>query len=163
MMCESNQMGEGIKIKTHPAPAWRDKADFLVHAKVEDSTALLEQLWVRQITENRFEICCIPFFVYDLALGDEVETSQEGDMQYVVQSVISRSGHYTFRIWLGDSLAPDICGHIAAELTRLGSTIEWYSNLLLAADAVTASQAEIVANFLWNEEQKGRLIYETGR
>jgi hypothetical protein len=33
-----------------------------------------EQLWARQVGDRRFEICCIPFFVYDMALGDVVET-----------------------------------------------------------------------------------------
>jgi hypothetical protein len=32
-----------------------------------------EQLWARQVGDRHFELCCIPYFVYDLALGDVVE------------------------------------------------------------------------------------------
>ena len=28
-----------------------------------------EQLWARRLDEERFEVCCIPFFAYDVALG----------------------------------------------------------------------------------------------
>ena len=31
-----------------------------------------EQLWGKEVGPQRCIVCCIPFFVYDVALGDEV-------------------------------------------------------------------------------------------
>jgi hypothetical protein len=64
----------------HPEPVWRDRADFVVHAELPeaDRPKRFEQLWARQLAEREFELCCIPFFIYDVALGDVVRTSPSG-------------------------------------------------------------------------------------
>lgn len=49
---------------------------------------------------TRFDyIFGVPFFVRDLALGDEVETNAD----LVLGRVIQPSGHVTFRVWFGGS------------------------------------------------------------
>src|SRR5690625_2545598 len=40
---------------------------------------------------------------YRLALGDRVITAPSGDKTYVVQSVASRSGHLSYRVWFGEA------------------------------------------------------------
>src|SRR5262245_61592128 len=92
----------------HPDPVWRDRANFLIRARIpplsENAPSTdWEQLWCKQESDNQFVICCIPFFVYDLALGDLVETGTEGDAQYVIHRVVHPSGRFCFRIWFGDS------------------------------------------------------------
>ena len=86
-------------IKIHLNPLSRDRADFLIHAKCgkagEDT--FWEQLWVKQLTDNQFEICCIPFFARDIAIGDVVETHSDGQFQHLIKRVIQPSGHYTQR------------------------------------------------------------------
>ena len=47
-----------------------------------------EQLWARRVDDEHHEICCIPFFVYDLALGDTVEV----DADHLVTRVVEPSG-----------------------------------------------------------------------
>jgi hypothetical protein len=42
-------------------------------------------LWARQVGDRRFEICCIPFFLYDVALGDVVETDENYSLVRVVR------------------------------------------------------------------------------
>ena len=107
------------KTLVHLNPVWREKANFIIGAKCmprkDSDSRCWEQLWSRQITDNHFEVCCIPFFVYDLALGDEVET----DSNYLIVQVVKPSGHYTFRVWFGDSPEPNIRGDVIAEVTRL--------------------------------------------
>src|SRR5205807_8144309 len=109
--------------------------------------------WARQIDEHRFEICCIPFFVYDLALGDVVET----DDDHVVQRVVESSGRYVFRVWFGESFHPR--DEIAAELEAMGSLLEWSSRNLLAVDAADEEHARNVADFLADCEHRKQLIY----
>lgn len=93
-----------IREVTHAEPVWRERSNFVIATAIDSANAdvTTEQLWARKIDEMRFELCCIPFFAYDVALGDVVET----DRQYVVQRVVRRSGRFVFRAWLGDSLQP---------------------------------------------------------
>jgi len=150
----------------HENPVWREQANFIIAAKIDpeptDRRWRWEQLWARQVTENIFMLCCIPFFVYDLALGDEVETIRREERRYVVQQVIKPSGHYTFRAWFYDS---SVRREVAGELSGLGCLMEWrssYSNLL-AVDAASDDQAQMVADLLSHKEQLELLTYETGR
>jgi hypothetical protein len=147
----------------HLNPVWREKANFIIggkctNAAAEDSNTW-EQLWSRKITDDIFEICCIPFFLYDISLGDEVKTDQD----YWIFEVIQRSGHFTFRVWFGNSTNPNIREEIIDKVNGLGCLFEWYSNNLLAIDAPTADLAKQMSGLLYEKEQIGLLIYETGR
>lgn len=140
---------------THSAPAWQDRADFIIGAPLPEPDRS-EQLWARRLDDLRFEICCIPFFLYDVALGDIVQTNAAYDLQ----RVIKRSGRSVFRVWLGASLYPR--EDIERELTDLG-LLERSSANLLAIDAADEQSAIQIATYLHAQEQAGRLTYETGR
>jgi hypothetical protein len=152
-----------IKTIKHLNPVWREKANFIIGAKCTNATAedsnSWEQLWSRKISDDTFEICCIPFFLYDISLGDEVKTDQD----YWINDVIKRSGHFTFRVWFGNSTNPNIREEIIDRVNGLGCLFEWYSNNLLAIDAPTEDLAKQISGFLYEKEQIGLLIYETGR
>lgn len=149
----------------HLSPARRDRADFIINANIEAEglPRRFEQLWVRQLGERRFELCCIPFFIYDLALGDEVETTPQGDQEYILARVVKPSGGYTFRAWFGDSSHATARDDVIEALRDLGSEFEWHSEDLLAIDAADDVRAQDVADFLQEREQLGHLTYETGR
>jgi hypothetical protein len=153
-------------VVVHENPIWRERANFIIAASILDVRPVArwhwEQLWARQTDENRFEICCIPFFVYDLALGDKVETETIGEKKYVLNRVISQSGRYTFRAWFS---GPSGRAEIIEEVTKLGCLTEqrWPSSGLLAIDAATDEMAVAVANLLHKREVAGQLNYETGR
>ena len=147
----------------HQDPVWREHANFIVNAELpeKDRPNRFEQLWAKQVADARFEVCCIPFFVFDLALGDVVATSPREGRKYVVDKVVEPSGRYVFRVWFGESFQPR--DEIASELKVLGSLIEWSSRNLLAVDAVDGEHAQLVADFLMEREKAGHLVYETGR
>jgi len=147
----------------HQEPVWRERSNFVISAQLQekDQPRRFEQLFARQLADDRFEVCCIPFFVYDLALGDVVVTSAKADRKYVVKSVAEPSGRYVFRVWFGESFQPR--GEIADELKAIGSLLEWSSRNLLAVDAVDEEHAQLVADFLGERERLGHLVYETGR
>jgi len=148
---------------THTEPVWREKANFIINVELapNETSKQFEQLWARQLSDDEFEVCCIPFFVYDLALGDVVKTAPKGERRYIVDRVVKPSGRYTFRVWFGKSFHPR--DEIVDEIQRLGSLVEWSSANMVAVDAVDAEHAHRVADFLWDREQKKQLIYETGR
>jgi hypothetical protein len=142
----------------HEEPVWRERSNFIIAATLPDQSEIAtEQLWARQLGNNRFEICCIPFFVYDIALGDLVETTDE----HLVTRVVSPSGRYVFRVWFGASFHPR--DEIADALQALGSLVEWSSRNLLAVDAIDEGHAQRVADFLAEKEHAEQLVYETGR
>jgi hypothetical protein len=149
-------MNNRTKEVVHPNPVWRDRADFIVGARVREGGDT-EQLWARRLGEQRFQICCIPFFLYDVALGDVVETDQAYDFVRVVEE----SGRHVFRVWFGDSAYPR--DEIADSLTRQGALLEWSSVNLLAVDAVDLEQARVLARYLAEHEAAGHLTRETGR
>ena len=152
----------GDYVAVHNEPVWRDKANFIIRAYLEeeDGRNEWEQLWALRLDERRFSICCIPFFAFDLALGDEVET----DSGYVVQRVVLASGQYTFRVWFGDSSTyPGIKDEVVQQMEKLAVEIEWSSANMLALSARDAEQAQQVADYLHSREEAGYLTYETGR
>lgn len=140
----------------HEAPVWRDRSDFVIGAPLAEE-GRAEQLWARQVSDQRFEICCIPFLLYDVALGDVVET----DANYDVARVVEPSGRFVFRVWFGEAFHPR--QEIADELAELGALLEWCSANLLALDAADEAHAQTVADYLTEQERDGRLMFETGR
>lgn len=93
----------------HQRPVWRDRANFIIGAELTGtSDAKSEQLWAKQLSDDTFEICCIPFFVYEVALGDVVQTAPAGGRRYMVEKVVRPSGRFVFRVWFGDSFQPSL-------------------------------------------------------
>jgi hypothetical protein len=85
-------------IATHPNPVCRAVPSFMLHVAVDDvgDGDTFEQLWTKRVGDDHFELCCIPFFVYDMALGDVVRA--EAATGYVIQSVVQRSGNGVVRV-----------------------------------------------------------------
>lgn len=85
-------------IATHPNPAKKPVSSFMVRAALEGAGDgdNFEQLWTKRVGADLFELCCIPFFAYDMALGDVVRA--EATSGYVVQGVARRSGNGVVRV-----------------------------------------------------------------
>lgn len=143
----------------HQLPIWRDRANFVftAHLGMEDGKNEWEQLWGQRTTDHRFILCCIPFFVRDIALGDEVEI----DTDFVLQKVIRHSDQVTFRAWFGDQDS-DTRQELAREIEEMKVLMEWSSENLLAL-SVPEVEAQRLADYLYSREQWGLLQYETGR
>lgn len=150
----------------HPDPAWRDRANFIIAARIERDDAstgpATEQLWVRQLDDYQFEICCIPFFIYDLALGDEVSTGTAGDDRYIVESLKRRSGRFVFRVWFSEATDRE---ELRGVLIDKGCLLETRgpASRLLAVDVANEDLAKEVAELLQEREARGEISYETGR
>jgi hypothetical protein len=90
---------------THDAPVWRPMENGyiamvdLVPFGFENEQ---EQVWLRSLGEGEFEVCCIPFRVYGVSLGDRVKLS---DGRFI-SGVLSRSGRKVFRVFFTDPRPP---------------------------------------------------------
>jgi hypothetical protein len=144
----------------HRDPIWRHRANFIIATEIDagDTAISTEQLWSRKVDDRHFELCCIPFFAYDLALGDVVEV----DPDYLVQRVTSPSGRYVFRVhFTGPNLG--FRDGVVLALTERGALVEWSSPSMFAVDARDEEHAQEIADFLFEQHTLGRLVYEAGR
>lgn len=149
------------KFSVHNEPVWRARSNFIILAPLPEE-GRYEQLWCRDIGDDKFEVCCIPFFLYDIALGDIVQSSQQPEGKHLVVRVLSRSGRSVFRVYFDRSMRGNREG-VAAQLTGMGGLLEWSSASLLAVDARDAAHSQEIASFLFEQEGRSRLVYETGR
>ncbi|MFT3797071.1 hypothetical protein [Microbacterium sp.] len=63
-------MKEGrARVAVHRDPIWRDRADFIIGAEIDpgDTGTEAEQLWATTVDNRLFDLCFIPFFVYDVS------------------------------------------------------------------------------------------------
>src|SRR5207237_9725655 len=90
----------GDKDEVHSDPVWRERADFIIGAPLPEE-GRAEQLWARRLGEPlMFEICCIPFFLYDVALGDVLQTDSGLQFSHAVEQCVC----FVFRVWFGELL-----------------------------------------------------------
>jgi hypothetical protein len=154
------------EIVVHPKPAWRARANFLILGSISEpddgSNLEWEQLWTKRLSSDRVEICCIPFFLYNLSLGDHVAIELDNEDRFVFTESVQSSGRFTFRAWFATEGAQP---ELEAKLTELGCLMErrWPGSRLLAIDAATEPLARMVSNVLLEYERSGVLTYETGR
>jgi hypothetical protein len=148
------------RFSTHSEPVWRERADFIIHAPMGEK-GHFEQLWTRRVSDDTFEVCCIPFFLYDVALGDIVFTQEAFEKRYMLSRVVRPSGHHVFRVHFPrpDRLREEVAG----ELAEMGALLEWSSRSLLAVDALDLNHAHRIADFLQARENAGGILFETGR
>lgn len=107
-------------VATHQDPVWRERSNFIFGANLAEENRW-EQLWGRQVGNLQFEICCVPFFVYGMALGDVVET----DDDYMSIGVVKASNRAVFRVWFGGSSYPK--DEIETRVRELDGLVEWSS------------------------------------
>jgi hypothetical protein len=143
----------------HAAPVWRERANFIIRAQLPETNAprRYEPLWARKISDDTFELCCIPFLLYGISLGDIVAT----DDGFVVQRVLQSTKRSTFRVWLAESTHDR--NSLISDLEELGALWEWYSDNLLAVDAADETIARNVAALLSEHESRGNFVFESGR
>src|SRR4051812_13184021 len=113
-------------IATHKTPAWGPKSNFIIRADLANygMPGRFEQLWARKLDDTTFEICCIPFFTYGIALGDKVNT----DADYTLQEFAAKGGHKTLRVAVARQEKLDSLHQILHEwVDDTGLLYEWNS------------------------------------
>jgi len=152
-----------IDFKVHKYPVWKDRSNYIVQARVEhdEEREIREQIWARQIEDHTFEICCIPFFVFDLALSDIVEVSGAGPEKGLIQRVVQRSDHDTYWIYFNEKRWGNIQRSTESKIREI-ALFEWYGSDLLAVD-VTPDQGLQVVRSLSSEIESSELMVVSSR
>ncbi len=115
-----------MKTFQHPDGVWRDRANYLLFLELPEN-GMREQIWARSLGNQTFEVCCLPFLAYGVALGDIVEAPDN-----IVKRVVTPSGRRLLRIYFRDvSWAREVVD----ELTNACCLVELRGHLV-AIDAV---------------------------
>lgn len=148
------------EIKKHAQPLWRERANYRLAMKIDDATNE-EELWVRKHSDELFEICCVPFFIYDMHLGDIIKIVPHENKNLVL-GVQTPSGHHTFRIWF-QTKSVDARETVLEALAEQSCGFEKFDDNLLAVDASDDQSANALARWLESNRVRLGFDYETGR
>lgn len=110
--------------------------------------------------DGKVTVQSVPYFVYDLALGDEVSTVASAEGPLVAVEPTRRSGMLTFRVVFdgGD----DRWLQLMRDLEPRSCWFDVRSPRFIAI-AAPSEHAQAVADYLHGREQRGELQYEAGQ
>jgi hypothetical protein len=145
----------------HLSPVWRERANLIVQADlaVFELPGKVEQFWVRQLGPFVFELCCIPFLTYGLALGDIIAT----DEKYVFSGLVERKGRLVIRISF--SRGPKYVAlreEVLAQVRQGDLLVEWYSEYYLSVDSPDDSSIRGLIALLEGLAEDQLLSFERG-
>lgn len=124
-------------VAQHNEPVWGQRADGLLLADLTDHglPGKWEQLWVRARGIGDFEICCLPFFLYGLALGDVVTAALDRDGNLVLTGRAKSSGRHLLRVAVSSAEHRQVIHEaIHRALTGLKLMHEWHRDGYAAID-----------------------------
>lgn len=151
------------RVMSHEIPVWGDRSDYEIDVQVPGDEETLERLAVRRLSVAEFEICCLPFALYDVGLGDtiRVEGLTTGSPGRVTER-LRDAGHFLFRVALSEPGRHQMQS-AASTFLSMGYLVEVHSDTLLALDAEDATSAQLLADYLQLREDAGDWEYESGR
>lgn len=148
-------------IATHDEPAARSRTNYILRLSLaaDGLPGRYEQVWTRTEDKVNFELCCIPFFTYDLSLGDVVRvTTDDGEYE-----MVSKAGHRTIRFAIqGEKLQHEGHESLHASIASAGCLAEFYGHMhgYGAIDIVDERQSESVRALLSPLAEQGLLMWE---
>ncbi|WP_329491960.1 DUF4265 domain-containing protein [Kitasatospora sp. NBC_01246] len=125
-----------MQLIVHEHPVGRAATNYIARADLApfglDGQA--EQLWLKAVNDGSYEVACIPFSTYGIALGDTVLLNDDD----YVSEVVGTSQHRTLRLLFTPDLpASDLqlaAGRIKTEITAAGLLSEWNGERFVAVD-----------------------------
>jgi hypothetical protein len=148
-------------IATHHAPV--AKANSLIHVDLADHglPGRLEQLWAWRISPYEFEIASLPFFPYDMTLGDTVATRGSEAPDLVVAQVIRRSGHRLLRVGIKTlGINPELHELMHREMIRSGLIFEWHGAEYVAVDLPRDCSEDALLAYLEPLQRRYQIVME---
>jgi hypothetical protein len=112
-----------------------------------------EDLWAWPLDEGTVRVASAPFFAKGVAAGDVFTIVQTAEGFTMLDSVVERSGHSTFRIWVDEACGTPV-DQIRRDLERAGAKTELTLDRLIAVD-VPRRDEPTVWEYLKTGEQRG--------
>ncbi|MFJ2889560.1 DUF4265 domain-containing protein [Streptomyces sp. NPDC087305] len=123
-----------------------------------DLVGMLEEILLRKSEEvDGYEVCCIPFYAYGLALGDLVSMNDSD----VVDRVIGRSGRRVLRVLFTEPRpAMDSRSALREAADSAGLLCEWNGDGMVAIDVPDIAVMQPVFDSVHGEIQNGTAFWE---
>lgn len=119
----------------------------------------IEGLWCKKTSKDTYIVDNVPFYTYEISLGDEICIIEE-DSEYHFQSVVKPSGNSTLRVHFNDERIQEI----RDKLFEMGCKVE-ISNIssFISVNVPENVSLKGVEEFLTNiQEECDGLAYEHG-
>jgi hypothetical protein len=145
-----------------------DEYDGLVRIRIElaegqHPNLKSEGLWAEPLGNDLYRLDNVPFYAYDLHYCDVVRAvARAPGSQPTIVEVVRPSGHKTVRISLSPDLAEDDRRRLLDGLSEAGAAYEHASGRLYSVDVPPGADYPSICDWLWQLEQGGCLVYETG-
>lgn len=119
---------------------------------------MVEQVWLRENEEGGgYEVCCIPFYAYGLALGDVVEKTDSN----TVGTLVSKAGHRVLRVFFAaPPPSADSRSALRVAVESAGLLSEWNVDRHVAIDVPGASAVQPVFAAVQGEIENGTAFWE---
>jgi hypothetical protein len=139
---------------THDPNAWSAAADSVVEAQSPFDPTVFELLPCRRVADDRFEVCCIPFHLSDVALGDEIVAERNAEGRLTLREVSARRGRRVMSVWVR---SPDFdARELARRLTDLGAEVEVGADRMLVMDVGSIDHDDDPSGeLIWSLEETG--------
>jgi hypothetical protein len=122
-----------------------------------------ETMWAERVDEARYKLRSVPFYARGLSVEDIVRTEKHDSVDVII-GVIIHGGHSTYRIFLGEGIAPesDTFSQYWEPLATVGCTFERATKRLLAVDIPPFADIHHVYAALEEGEAAGIWDFEEG-
>ncbi|MFC9425785.1 DUF4265 domain-containing protein [Streptomyces sp. NPDC056987] len=152
-----------MRFIVHNDPAGRSTNNYIARADLAPfgMDGQVEQLWLKSANDDgSYEVACIPFFTYGLALGDTVLLTDDD----YVSEVVETAGHRTLRLlFIPDLSTADLqqaADRIKAELLAAGLLSEWSGERFIAVDIPTGVDVSGLIAVMEDVVNKGQAFWE---
>lgn len=166
------------RYEEHPSKAssWRE-GQFVVLPDAEEAdvtvwfgesadasgATLWEGLLAKREGRDRARVCAVPFWLYDVNLGDEVSVIESAESAPVANGIVNDAGAFAFRVIFDGAEAHDErWRQLMVQLEPYECWFDVRSPAFVALSA-PAEHARRVADILSAKQERGELRYETGR
>lgn len=127
----------------HFAAVWGSRCDGWWFLKSDpeicNDEASLEPIQLKHLGDGHFKVCCLPFLIHGLHLGDSIIVYDDKSFD-----VVRRSSYYTYQVF---SREPEFVKQVILMAQQRGGMFEQYSPGL----ASVCVKGRSVAQSLWNE------------
>ncbi len=120
-----------------------------------------ETVWAEQVSDNLYRIRNVPFYAKELSVEDIVIVEpREGN--YYLKFVSKRSGHSTYRIFLGENVLAEAFRKYWQPLENIGCTYEKGQGRLFAVDIPPSTDIYKAYSLLEEGEKNNIWEFEEG-
>jgi hypothetical protein len=117
-------------------------------------------LWTRRLTEDMFEVACLPFFTHGICHRDVVTI----DSDHLVASVVQKSGHRTPRVALVAEHQDRLQLHelLHGKVVEAALPYEWLQGTCLSVDLPPGTDPAALVEALEAPARADALHWEIG-